>query len=556
MVSARAALGCVALLGVLVPTSAGASVSDPPSNVALNPDFTTICATGTGVIDNTQTCIAATLRAIDNARSAEGVSAMVLPTHFASMSPEEQLLAVTDRERADRGLVPFAGAVAELTGPATAGADAATDPPVNRPSYAGSAWQGTSEYAGGLVNALGADYYWLYHDGWGGSPETTENKDCRGPSDPACWDHRHGILSSFSDLPNLSMGGALNASAANGQQSWTMLLMATQGVPPGYTSTWAAILADSPGGGGPCGSAAPPAGKVGRIAGDDRDRTAVLVSRQSYPDPGSARVVILASDADFPDALAGGPLAVTQAGPLLINPPNVLAGAVEAEIIRVLPDRGTVDILGGTLAISAAVELKLVADGFSVVRLSGSDRYATAVKIAEALGSPSTVIEATGHGFADALAAGPAASSAHAAILLTDGAQQAPATDAYLALHPGSHYAVGGPAAAADPAATPIVGGDRYATAVMVTKTFVASPSTLGFATGGSFPDALAAGPSLAKGPGGLLLVPKCPPIPSSVIGYVQSVSGSATNGTLFGGTFAVTDDTLTQIDLALSLGS
>jgi len=45
---------------------------------------------------------------------------------------------------------------------------------------------------------------------------------------------------------------------------------------------------------------------------------------------------------------------------------------------------------------------------------------------------------------------------------------QAAETAAYLAAHPGKHYAVGGPASAADPSATAVIGSDRYVTSTMV----------------------------------------------------------------------------------------
>src|ERR1035437_6786346 len=45
--------------------------------------------------------------------------------------------------------------------------------------------------------------------------------------------------------------------------------------------------------------------------------------------------------------------------------------------------------------------------GYRVVREAGADEYATAVDIAEQLGNPTTIFEATGLKFYDALPAGP-----------------------------------------------------------------------------------------------------------------------------------------------------
>ncbi len=181
---------------------------------------------------------------------------------------------------------------------------------------------------------------------------------------------------------------------------------------------------------------------------------------------------------NYPDALAGVPLAAKVGGPLLLTSSAALNPSVGAEIVRVLPAGGTVYILGGTAAVGAAVVTTLTDDHFVVKRLAGSDRFATAVTIADALGDPTTVFEATGLNFPDALAGGPAAIMSGAAILLTNGSTQAPATAAYLAAHTGgTHYALGGPAAAADPGATSIVGTDRYATAARVADTFFTAPT-------------------------------------------------------------------------------
>jgi hypothetical protein len=296
----------------------------------------------------------------------------------------------------------------------------------------------------------------------------------------------------------------------------------------------------------------PPSGKVGRLAGANRDATAEAVSRAEFPTAGSAKTVVVASDADFPDALAGGPLAAANGGPLLITPPGGLPSDVTAEIRRVLPTGGKVYVLGGPQAVSATVDGQLQSGGYQETRLQGSDRYGTATAIAGAMGSPSTVLEVTGIGFADALAAGPAAASTNGAILLTNGSVQAPATAAYLGAHPGTRYAVGGPAAQADPSATPIAGPDRYATALAVAGSFFTAPTTLGFAVGTGFADALSGGAALGK-TGPLLLVPPCGGLATGLTGFVSAVKGGVQTATLFGGPRAVGDDVLSQLDAALA---
>src|SRR6202043_3498136 len=89
-----------------------------------------------------------------------------------------------------------------------------------------------------------------------------------------------------------------------------------------------------------------------RTAGADRVATDVAVSQAEFPDPGSARGVVLGRDDLFADALAGGPLAAKVHGPLLLTDPAALPAATRAEIMRVLPSGGNVYILGGVSAVS------------------------------------------------------------------------------------------------------------------------------------------------------------------------------------------------------------
>ena len=119
---------------------------------------------------------------------------------------------------------------------------------------------------------------------------------------------------------------------------------------------------------------------------------------------------------------------------------------------------------------------------------SGDIVLGMALAIATKLGNPSTIFEANGAGFADALSAVPAAIVKHGAILLTSGSTLSAATSAYVRAHPGLHYAVGGPAATADPSAIALVGADRYATSAAVALAIFPDITGLSVANGESFP--------------------------------------------------------------------
>lgn len=520
------------------------------------PGFLQTCSRAPGVIDNSDPCIQAVLDAIDNARASEGLGPMVLPAQYATLPADAQLLVILDRERIDRGLPPFSGTTSELDAGAQQGADRVADPTVSAPSYAAGRWEGTSTQASALSQALGADYYWMYGDGWNGSRDATFNIDCSSADAPGCWGHRRALLFSFDAGLTLSLGGAVSPDAFQRYPSWATLTMGTTGQPPAYTVRWSdfatstAAAASSP----PteCGSTDAPSGRVGRVAGAGRDATAILASTAAYPAAGSAGAVVLASDANFPDALTGGPLAAAKHGPLLLAPPSGLTEAVRNEITRVLDPGGTVYVLGGSLALQSTIDDGLRAGGYSVQRIAGQDRYETAVAVANARGGPASVIEVTGDGFADALAAAPAATAIDAALLLTDGSHQAGATARYVATHSGQRFAVGGPAGAADPSATPVVGADRFATALEATRTFVTKPAALAFATGAGFADALAGGSMAAGAGGGLLLVPSCGALPADISSYLSSVGSGLDAAWLLGGSTAVGDNILGQLDRAI----
>ena len=304
-------------------------------------------------------------------------------------------------------------------------------------------------------------------------------------------------------------------------------------------------------------------GGASRIFGVDAIQTAIVVSQGAFPVRGSAGAVVLARSDFFSDALAGGPLAAKVGGPLLLTPgpaasgPSVVLDArVLSEIQRVLPVGSTVYLLGGPQALSPSIDEVLATAGYVPMRVAGPNEYATAVAIAHQLGDPTTVFEATGLNFPDALSAVPAAIHTHGAILLTNGTTQAAETATYLRAHPGdTRYAIGGPlaAAGADPSAKPDYGLDEFGTSGAVATTFFAHASSFGAATGLNYPDALTGGVSMATGGrlGAMLLVNPHAPIPTPITDYLNTLAPT-TEGYVFGGPLAVGDDALTALDAAI----
>lgn len=259
---------------------------------------------------------------------------------------------------------------------------------------------------------------------------------------------------------------------------------------------------------------------VERLAGGDRVATAVAVSRATYE---TATTAVLARADAFPDALAAAPLAAAAGGPVLLTAGDALWPAVGEELARLGVER--VVLLGGEGALGDAVAAAL--EGRDVERITGADRFATAAAIAETVTAAAsraesgTVLVATGADFPDALAAGPLAAATGAPLLLVTADEVPAVTAAALdGLAPAEVVVVGGEGAVGSgvvaaleaPGRTVrrVAGPTRYDTAAALADEAAAAgldPAQPWLATGGSFPDALAAGPAVAAAGGTLLLV-------------------------------------------------
>lgn len=173
-------------------------------------------------------------------------------------------------------------------------------------------------------------------------------------------------------------------------------------------------------------------------------------------------------------------------------------------------------LLAAPTAASAAV----------VERISGSDRFATAVAVSQdAFPDPAAVTSvhvATGADFADALAAGAAAARAGGPVLLAVRDQLPDVTRSELRrLRPDEVVIVGGPGAigaaveqairddeAIGAEVTRVFGRDRFETAAaLARRAFPDGADTVHVATGMEFPDALAGVPAAGRAAGPLLLV-------------------------------------------------
>jgi putative cell wall-binding protein len=161
-------------------------------------------------------------------------------------------------------------------------------------------------------------------------------------------------------------------------------------------------------------------GSVTRLAGVNRYATAAAISRDTFGT--GVPVVYVATGTNFPDALAGVAAAGSGGGPVLLTSPSQLPGDTAAELGRLRP--GRIVVLGGTSVISDGVvaALRGYATSGRVDRLSGANRYATAVDVSSStFGSSKVAFIATGTNFPDALGGGPVAGSVPGPLLLVPG---------------------------------------------------------------------------------------------------------------------------------------
>jgi putative cell wall-binding protein len=108
-------------------------------------------------------------------------------------------------------------------------------------------------------------------------------------------------------------------------------------------------------------------------------------------------------------------------GPVLLTDPNSLPQVVADEITRLAPSR--IVVVGGTAAVSPGVFAQLQGLVANTVRISGANRYDTAVAISQdafSAGAARAYV-GTGLNFPDALAGAAAAGWWHGPVLLVPG---------------------------------------------------------------------------------------------------------------------------------------
>lgn len=158
-------------------------------------------------------------------------------------------------------------------------------------------------------------------------------------------------------------------------------------------------------------------GTVTRLEGADRFSASVAISAKKF-NPGVAAVYVT-NGLNFPDALAGAPVAAKDGAPVLLVTPMGIPSSTADELTRLEPAR--IVVLGGVNSVSDGVK-SLLEDytAGTVTRLKGDDRFSASADISAQSFEPNadTVYIASGLNFPDALSGAAVAGRDAAPILL------------------------------------------------------------------------------------------------------------------------------------------
>lgn len=297
---------------------------------------------------------------------------------------------------------------------------------------------------------------------------------------------------------------------------------------------------------------------TGKDAADGLAATSLAGALGSGVGTGSAGAAAAAGEA----AVAGEAAA---ASVLLTMSPG---GGLEPEVLAALSDAAVreVYVVGGRVRLSAADTAAL--EGKRVEVLAGTDRFATAVAVAEKVvalrgtarpqGHFFGIFVADGLGFADALVAGRIAAADGDVLLLTAGEAMPAATrqalERFRALPKAQVNAIGGPASRALESAglmhQAYIGDDRYETAnLCASLQGTREGAPLAVVTGANFPDAITGGAWAATH--GARLVLTDPHLRQARADYAITfdwhigADASPAEAVLFGGPSVVPDDFL-----------
>lgn len=291
-----------------------------------------------------------------------------------------------------------------------------------------------------------------------------------------------------------------------------------------------------------------------RISGDTRYETSYAIWKK-YGDADTAFIV---NGTSFPDALAVSPLAAKLNAPIILIDGKTISKTINDRLDSTGVTR--VYIIGGAAAVSEACEKKLK-ERYSVIRLSGKDRYETCVAIARELcryADPDEYYFTCASNYPDVLSVSSVAAIAYNPILyinkngklsdsVTDFINDRPVPRAVIL---GKYGAVGSQAEENLEkfyfTSIHRIGGDnRYETMLLINTVYnyLFENYAICMATGENFPDALSGAVLAAKYHAPIVLIPNNLSNNDKIVKYVKDYAPDMIY--IFGGEQVISNKTL-----------
>ncbi|MBN6885250.1 N-acetylmuramoyl-L-alanine amidase [Cytobacillus horneckiae] len=280
-----------------------------------------------------------------------------------------------------------------------------------------------------------------------------------------------------------------------------------------------------------------------RLGGQDRFDVSINVSKEGWS---TANTVVLANWDAFGDALAAGPLAYKNNGPLLLTKADSLTPRTKKEIQRLKAKN--VIIVGGPISVSENIVKELRGMNISVKRISGNSRMEVANNIAKEMGKASRVVIADGFNFPDALSIAPWAARNGYPILLTNNKHNLESSTLNLIKSWNVTQTVisGGPLSVSDqvyksvPNPKRYGGNSRYEVSANIANAYFKNSSQAFVTNGQVFADALTGSVLAAKKNAPMLLIQ-----PNNITGTVQNsiINNGYSKFTILGGPVSVSNN-------------
>lgn len=296
-----------------------------------------------------------------------------------------------------------------------------------------------------------------------------------------------------------------------------------------------------------------------RIYGKNRYETSKKIADRFALDDSSKGFdcVIVASGADFADALSASSLARVKHAPVLLT--SNADPESTAEYIKQNMDAGKkVYIIGGEGAVSYRLDKLLTSFSdkqYDVTRLAGKNRYETNLEVLKECGAAQgEILIASGLDFADAISS----SATGKPLLLTSAAGLTDAQTEFLAaVENGSATIIGGTGAVSEKTeqqlaeifeSTERIGGkNRYETSKLVAEKYFLNAAAAVLASGADFPDGLSGAPLAMLYDAPLLLVSNARFDAAQQFAQEQNIKKTI----ILGGPTLISDETAEKITTA-----